>query len=217
MKKLVWFVAGVALSLSVAVLGWPTVAVNTTNLDAATDSRAAARVDLLDAVQKLNVMIADRGIANGVAALTSAGGITVPKACLSGFTRYAVNYCHTNTEAGTSLVRDACTAIPVPSGSGALALNLKYYVNARSANAIAGRYAFINYYSAVSCGGGGVGVHTQASATAYEFVATAANTSLATELNDGFTPVVSGNAYVKLLDDTGNQGTGIVYMMGYFD
>lgn len=35
----------------------PTVAVNTTNLDAGTDSRAAARVDLLDAVTKLNQII----------------------------------------------------------------------------------------------------------------------------------------------------------------
>ena len=37
---------------------WPTVAVVTTNLDAAADSPASARSDLLDAVQKLNQQIA---------------------------------------------------------------------------------------------------------------------------------------------------------------
>lgn len=37
---------------------WPTVAVVTTNTDAGTDSPATARSDLLDAIQKLNQMIA---------------------------------------------------------------------------------------------------------------------------------------------------------------
>lgn len=37
---------------------WPTVAVNTTNVDQTTDSPAAARTDLLDLIQKMNLMIA---------------------------------------------------------------------------------------------------------------------------------------------------------------
>lgn len=214
MKKLVWFVAGFALSLSVAILGWPTVAVDTTDLDAPTDSRSAARADLLDAVQKLNIMIADRGVANGVAALTSTGGITVPKTCVSGFTRYAVNYCHATTAASTTLARDTCTAIAVPSGSAAVALNISYYTIAKSANAIADRVTQINAYSAITCGGS---IHTRGESTAREFSATAAGTLLATAFTDAITPVISGNAYVRMSDDAGNQGVGIVYVMGYFD
>ena len=38
-------------------MAWPTVAVNTTNLDQSTDSPATARADLLDLVQKVNQMI----------------------------------------------------------------------------------------------------------------------------------------------------------------
>ena len=37
---------------------WPTVAVNTTNVDQTTDSPATARADLLDLIQKCNLMIA---------------------------------------------------------------------------------------------------------------------------------------------------------------
>lgn len=38
---------------------WPTAAVNTANVDQTTDSPASARADILDAIQKLNVMIAN--------------------------------------------------------------------------------------------------------------------------------------------------------------
>ena len=37
---------------------WPTVAVNTTNVDQTTDSPATARADILDLIQKCNLMIA---------------------------------------------------------------------------------------------------------------------------------------------------------------
>lgn len=39
-------------------MAWPTVAVNTTNVDQTTDSPATARADLLDLIQKCNLMIA---------------------------------------------------------------------------------------------------------------------------------------------------------------
>ena len=38
-------------------MAWPTIAVNTANLDAGTDNPALARTDILDAIQKLNLMI----------------------------------------------------------------------------------------------------------------------------------------------------------------
>jgi hypothetical protein len=60
---------------------FPTTAVNTTNLDSSSDSPANARADILDAVQKLNTIIAEANAANGVCVLTGSGKIpasTVP-------------------------------------------------------------------------------------------------------------------------------------------
>ena len=60
---------------------FPTTAVNTTNLDASTDSPADARVDILDAVQKLNTIIAEANTAGGVVVLTGSAKIpasTIP-------------------------------------------------------------------------------------------------------------------------------------------
>jgi hypothetical protein len=60
---------------------FPTTAVNTTNLDASTDSPASARADILDAVQKLNTIIAEANAAGGVVVLTGSAKIpasTIP-------------------------------------------------------------------------------------------------------------------------------------------
>ena len=54
-------------------MAFPTSQIDTTNLDSDSDSPALARVDLLDAVEKLNTIIADAGTANGVALLNGAG------------------------------------------------------------------------------------------------------------------------------------------------
>jgi len=51
--------------------GWPTTPVPTTNLDAGTDSPAAARSDLLTCAQNVNTMKDGRGAADGVAPLDS--------------------------------------------------------------------------------------------------------------------------------------------------
>lgn len=54
---------------------FPTSTVNTNNLDSATDNPADARADILDAIQKLNTIISEAGLANGVCVLTSSGKI----------------------------------------------------------------------------------------------------------------------------------------------
>ena len=56
---------------------FPTASVNTTNLDSATDDPSAARADLLDAVEKLNLVITEAGTATGVALLDGSGYIPV--------------------------------------------------------------------------------------------------------------------------------------------
>lgn len=57
-------------------MAFPTAAVNTTNLDDATDDPSLARVDLLDACQKLNTIINEAGSASGVALLNASGKLS---------------------------------------------------------------------------------------------------------------------------------------------
>lgn len=54
---------------------FPTTPVSTANLDSGTDSPALARADILDAIQKLNTIITEAGLANGVCVLTGSGKI----------------------------------------------------------------------------------------------------------------------------------------------
>lgn len=56
-------------------MAFPTSQVNTTNLDDATDDPNLARVDLLDAVTKLNTIIDEAGDASGVCLLDSNGRV----------------------------------------------------------------------------------------------------------------------------------------------
>jgi len=56
-------------------MAFPTTTVNTTNLDSSTDDPSQARVDLLDAVTKLNTIIDEADTAFGVPTLSSAGTI----------------------------------------------------------------------------------------------------------------------------------------------
>lgn len=52
---------------------FPTATISTDNLDSATDDPSAARVDLLDAVEKLNTIIDEADGADGVAILNGSG------------------------------------------------------------------------------------------------------------------------------------------------
>lgn len=56
-------------------MSFPTTTVNTTNLDSNTDDPSLARVDLLDAVNKLNDIIANADAALGVPILDGSGYI----------------------------------------------------------------------------------------------------------------------------------------------
>ena len=54
---------------------FPSSPVNTSNLDSGSDDPSLARVDLLDAVEKLNTIINEAGTANGVCVLSGTGKI----------------------------------------------------------------------------------------------------------------------------------------------
>ena len=60
-------------------MAWPTVPVTTTAMDQGTDIPANARSDFLDAVNKLNDMIASRGVASGVCDLDATTKIPVAR------------------------------------------------------------------------------------------------------------------------------------------
>lgn len=60
-------------------MSFPTTAITTTNLDSSLDDPSLARADLLDAVQKLNSIIADRNAADGVLVLDGSGFITTAR------------------------------------------------------------------------------------------------------------------------------------------
>ena len=61
-------------------MAFPSTQIVTTNLDSDADSPAAARVDLLDAVQKLNTIISEGGAAGGVCILD--GSAQVPSTAI---------------------------------------------------------------------------------------------------------------------------------------
>lgn len=56
-------------------MAFPTTQINTTNLDSGSDDPSLARLDLLDAVQKLNNIIDGANTAGGVALLNSSGKV----------------------------------------------------------------------------------------------------------------------------------------------
>lgn len=61
-------------------MAFPTTPIDTTNLDSDSDSPALARVDLLDAVTKLNTIIDEAGEAGGVCVLN--GSAQIPSTAL---------------------------------------------------------------------------------------------------------------------------------------
>lgn len=108
-------------------MAWPTVAVNTTNMDANADSPLSARPDILDLTTKFNELIAMRAVANGVASLGATGKIpaaqqTIPET-VPNFVNGSVIYCSADTPARgffqSSAYIGAAWESVGPTGSGA--------------------------------------------------------------------------------------------------
>ena len=139
--------------------------------------------------------------------------LTSSKACASGFTRIGPNFCLDPDAypALTTLTRDTCTTVSLPSGSKAIVLQL--LVLSRSANvANTLRTARISGYNDSSC----ITASFSFMNTAYEF-----NNVVATEISrmEGqiVLPVTSGNARLYFQDDIGDQGLGQYAIVGYYD
>lgn len=83
------FVFILFLSISSSVHSWPGGAVDTTDVDATNDDPSQARIDILDAFNKLNDIINDRGVANGIPSLDS--GAKIPSSQIGTISGATIN------------------------------------------------------------------------------------------------------------------------------
>lgn len=111
-------------------MAWPSTPIDTTDMDAGTDSPASARIDLKSAVDAVNAMIAGRGSASGVASLDASSKIldaqlpaSVAGSTVSNFIKGQIIQVEDDTGAGSASF--SLTAIGTsyesigPTGSGA--------------------------------------------------------------------------------------------------
>ncbi len=90
---------------------WPT-ASSTSNLDAGTDSPAAARPDIKAAVDNVNAIIAARGAASGIASLDSSTHVPIAELPLMPFANGLLSYADSDTwtiPAGVTKIYAICT------------------------------------------------------------------------------------------------------------
>ena len=155
----------------------------------------------------------------GGGTLTLGGTLSSTKACAAGYTRVGPNFCHrgATTLTPVNMVRDTCVAVASPSAD-AKALMLRVVTQARSNNGVLQRFVTATFWQNAACSVQLIPT-TNMQNYAYEHVAVAAATTLSAEAND--LVIYSGNAgaglWFFMSDDTGNQGTGTVYIAGYFD
>lgn len=152
---------------------WPTVAVNTTNVDQTTDSPATARADLLDLIQKVNLMVAQVSTfmgghladANAAAARTTLGAAAAGALAASGITGAAASGANADISSMTGLANGGIPLAKV-AGAAAASTTLAGYgitdgVNTTGAQTIAGKKSFSTPVDAASLGGSGTGNLTQ--------------------------------------------------------
>lgn len=148
-------------------------------------------------------------------AITFSTTVASDKACATGFTRKTPNYCAANAGAFTNvaLTRDACTSVALPSAD-AKVVHFQAALLARSANAIAARSAQINAFNDAACTNP-AGLLTAQSIDLYEFVATAAGTTIGSMQAMFLVPTPT--IYLQFTDDAGNQGIATYNFRGYID
>lgn len=142
--------------------------------------------------------------------ISNNGTVRSLKACSTGYTRITPNYCNRN--AGASLValaRDFCTTIN-PGISDAKALVLFVEMTTQTANAVASRFVTVQNFSENTC----VNVHEVLKNQSYEEVAKVTSV-LSSSTGKMLAP---GNiAYLRYIDDAGNDGQASYYIAGYYD
>lgn len=148
----------------------------------------------------------------GTGAVTIVGAsLTSTKACAAQFTRFGPNMCMATTPQAPTTINAACTSVPVPTGSAAVALIVQMNVSVQSQNAIGNDSTSIANWDTSACASN---LLVQYVFLTREFVATAA-TQIASSTFGTITPVFSGNSYFTKSGTTG--GTAGVQVIGYYD
>ena len=146
--------------------------------------------------------------------ISIAGAFASTKACASGYTRVTPNLCFKNANTaniGTVLTAGTCTSIAAPDGAAkALLLRVNSLVN--SNNAIATRWSQIDSHSTSACNG--TTGYFRFNNQVREFAAVAAGTTISDQAAQYVVPVP---VWLILTRDTGNQGTGLYEVQGYYD
>lgn len=142
--------------------------------------------------------------------ISNNGTLRSIKACATGYTRITPNYCNRNAGAAfVALARDFCTTIN-PGISDAKALVLLVEMTTQTANAVASRFVTVQNFSENTC----VNVHEVLKNQSYEEVAKVTSV-LSSSTGKMLAP---GNiAYLKYIDDAGNDGQASYYIAGYYD
>lgn len=146
------------------------------------------------------------------------GSVTSDKACASGYTRIGPNYClRTGNFSTTALTRDVCTAIAEPA-SDATAVVMLVQTFPRAANAIALRTVNVQTTANDSFTCSSAEITGVWYASAIEEVARTTGTEESGGSSTQVVPVsASGNVYMQMTDDTGDQGSAVYRIMGYHD
>jgi len=144
----------------------------------------------------------------------ASGKFSSTTACASGYTRVTPNLCFKNANTaniGTVLTAGTCTSIAAPDGAAkALLLRVNSLVN--SNNAIATRWSQIDSHSTSACNG--TTAYFRFNNQVREFAAVAAGTTISDQAAQYVVPVP---VWLILTRDTGNQGTGLYEVQGYYD
>lgn len=175
----------------------------------------------------LALAVAVQASASGIGGSSGVGGmpgapvfsgtVSSTKACAAGYTRRGPNYCSSNSDTAVVATRDICISVgAVPAD--AKGVRVLAAARANAANAILARFTLMPFYSDSGCTAL-MAPNSYLQANFKENVAQPAATILSENsiVLDLFPPAVGGGVWVKLADDTGNQGTGNVYLKGYFD
>ena len=150
--------------------------------------------------------------------VATSGTVSSTKACAGAFVRVSPNFCQLKTAVPTfptSLTRDACTTIALPS-SDAKALLIFFRVEVAAGNAVLDRYTFVGSWDTSSCAVTNLDTLFR---SVREMVATVAATTLLSTRESAVFTIATGasNLYLRYQDDAGNQGSVYYEIRGYYD
>jgi hypothetical protein len=154
------------------------------------------------------------GTALSPVSIAMSGTLSSTKACASGYTRVAPNFCNKDVQAGsTSLTFSTCTSVADPSGDAkAIIFDISLIAVAANVHGNADR-ANVAAYSNTGC----TNLTRQVGLQIWEFVAEAAAPIVGASTVTLIAPIVSGNARLQLYDRAPVGSSAAYIITGYLD